>query len=65
MNYEMDGTDVQLNELQTVTVLAVHNSRGLAFVKENETGRIRTAKTGGRQYERFTKVNMFNTGVLY
>ncbi len=48
-----------------VTVLAVHNSRGLAFVKENNSGRIRTAKTGNRRYERFTKVQMFKTGVLY
>lgn len=48
-----------------VTILATHNSRGLAFVRENKSGRIRTAKTGGRRYERFQKVQLFKTGVLY
>lgn len=47
-----------------VTVLAVHHSRGLAFVRENITGRIRTAKCN-INYKRGDKVDMFKTGVVY
>ena len=65
VQYDCDGVDFRNDEFETVTVLAVHGSRGLAFVKTLE-GRIRTARTCGRTYHRFTKVDMFkNTGVLF
>ena len=63
--FEYDGVDAMVDErLESVTVLAVHGSRGLAFVRTKD-GRVRTARTCGREYHRGTVVEMFDTGVLY
>ena len=62
---EYDGVDYMDDErvLGTVTVLAVHTSRRLAFVKMQD-GTIRTA-TYCVECKPFTKMELYKTGVLF